>query len=111
VVSGLGFAWQGWVVVPNLLLGFSNILLISGLLLLINYKKLPASLPANKADGTGNFLRGLLMLVFNGAFGVAHYFVYGFPIVVLISVVLSGVAVWLVYQRIARISWPEVATN
>lgn len=111
VVSGLGFAWQGWIVLPNLLLGFSNILLISGLLLLINYKKLPASLPANKADGTGNFLRGLLMLVFNGGFGVAHYFVYGFPIVVLISVLLSGVAVWLVYQRISRISWPEVAAN
>ena len=111
VVTGLGFAWQGWVVLPNLLLGFSNILLISGLLLLINYKKLPASLPSNKADGTGNFLRGLLMLVFNGVFGVAHYFVYGFPIVVLISVILSGAAIWLVYQRIARISWVEVATN
>lgn len=108
LITALGFAWQGWIVLPNLLLGFSNILLISGLLLLINYKKLPASLPANKADGTGNFLRGMLMLVFNGGFGVVHYFVYGFPVVVLISVLLSGAAVWVVYQRIARISWKEV---
>jgi hypothetical protein len=111
VVSALGFAWQGWEVLPNLLLGFSNMLLISGLLLLINYKQLPASLPANKADATGNFLRGLLMLLFTGGFGMIHYFVYLFPLVVSMSVLLSAIAVWLVYRRISRITWKELAEN
>jgi hypothetical protein len=104
----LGIGWQGMSAVPNLLLGFSNQLLISGLLLLMNYKKLPASLPANKADATGNFLRGMLMLLFNGGFGLVHYFIYSFPVVVWISVVLSGLSVWLVYRRIARVSWSEL---
>lgn len=111
VVSALGFAWQGWEVLPNLLLGFSNMLLISGLLLLINYKKLPASLPANKADATGNFLRGLLMLLFTGGFGMIHYFIYLFPLVVSMSVLLSAIAVCLVYRRISRITWKELAEN
>lgn len=104
----LGISRQGLPAVPNLLLGFSNQVLISGLLLLMNYKKLPASLPANKADATGNFLRGMLMLLFNGGFGLVHYFIYSFTVVVWISVVLSGLSVWLVYRRIARVSWSEL---
>jgi hypothetical protein len=78
---------------------------------LINYKKLPASLPANKADATGNFLRGLLMLLFTGGFGMIHYLVYRFPLVVSMSVLLSAIAVWLVYRRISRITWKELAEN
>ncbi len=106
----LGVGWQGWNVIPNLLLGFSNMVLISGLLLLVNYRKLPASLPANKSEATGNFLRGLLMLLFNGGFGLVHYFIYGFPVVVVLSTLLSVLACWLVYRKISRIRWKEVVS-
>ncbi|WP_290711813.1 hypothetical protein [Flavihumibacter sp. CACIAM 22H1] len=109
VLLVLGISWQGWQSIPNLLLGFCNQVLISGLLVLLNYKKLPASLPANKAAATGNFLRGLSLLLFNGGFGLVHYFIYSFPVVVLISIALSALCVWLIYRRIARVGWSEVS--
>ena len=51
------------------------------------------------------------MLLFTGGFGMIHYFVYLFPLVVSMSVLLSAIAVWLVYRRISRITWKELAEN
>ncbi|HEY8397141.1 MAG TPA: hypothetical protein VIK80_04315 [Flavihumibacter sp.] len=104
----LGIWWQDWMIFPNLLLGFCNQILISATLLLMLYKRLPASVPPNEAAGSSNFLRGLAMLFLNGGFGLIHYFVYSMPVVVLISAVLSSCLVWLLLRRIRNISWKEL---
>lgn len=104
----LGIWWQDWMIFPNLLLGFCNQILISATLLLMLYKRLPASVPPNEAAGSSNFLRGLAMLFLNGGLGLIHYFVYSMPVVVLISAVLSSCLVWLLLRRIRNISWKEL---
>lgn len=111
VLVFMGIWWQGIGVLPNLLLGFSNQLLISAILLLLNYRKLPASLPPNQASGSGGFMRGIVMLLFNGIFGLAHYFIYSLPVVVFISAILSLLAVWLLLLRIERIAWKELSVR
>lgn len=105
----VSLAWQGVASLPNLALGFSNQALIAGLLLLINNKKLPASVPASTSERSGSFLKGLAMLAMSGGIGLAHYFIYNFTVVVIMSAVLSMIACWLVFGRIGRISWKEVS--
>ncbi len=103
-----GIAWKGWGIIPNLVLGLSNQLVICSIILLLGKKAFPASRPNEMNDRSGNFLRGLVMLVLVGVAAVSHYFVYKFTAVVLLLSVLSILAGWLLMKRIGNISWAEV---
>lgn len=105
-----GLIWKGPEALPNLVLGLSNQLGIACLILLINKKHLPASRPAVMDDRSGNFLKGILMLMVTGAVGFLHFLVHDFTAVVILLAILSMLACWLMLNRIGKIRWSETTT-
>jgi ABC-2 type transport system permease protein len=105
-----GMILVGPVLLPNLVLGLSNQLVICAVVLLSTQKKLPASLPVNTNRRGGAFLQGLLLMVIFMVAGGLHFLVYRFMPVVILLAILSSIAAWLVFRKIGSITWEEIKT-
>lgn len=93
---------------PNLLFGFSNVILISVIFAKIVAKKLPFSMsPKNAMDGSATSKR-ILMFLTIPIFGVPHYFVFHFPVIEGVLTCISlGAAIYLL-MSIKNLSWDKV---
>lgn len=98
----------GFNIVPNIILGMCNVLLGCSLLSLIVFKNFPFSAMQQTSEKIGAMLRSMLSLGLVGLLGLLQYFVYNIPVVVFISIVLSGVANWLLLDYIKNKSWGQV---
>jgi hypothetical protein len=105
-----GVLWKGWTMLPNLVLGISNQLVICSLILLLSRKSLPASRSLVLKDKSGNFLRGMMMLLIMGTTGMLHYLVYKFTLVVGLLIVLSVLANWLLIRKISELRWAAISS-
>ncbi|MEP6645719.1 MAG: hypothetical protein ABJC12_01410 [Saprospiraceae bacterium] len=94
--------------IPNLLFGFSNVILICVLFARIVAKKLPFSMsPQNAIDGSTSSRR-ILMFLTIPIFGVPHYFVFHYPVIEGILTVISlGASIFLL-NSIKNLSWSSV---
>lgn len=103
MISLIGFS-----IVPNIILGMCNVLLGCSLLSLIVFKNFPFSAMQQTSEKIGAMLRSMLSLGLVGLLGLLQYFVYNIPVVVFISIVLSGLANWLLLDYIKNKSWGQV---
>lgn len=110
LILALGLMWKGPEALPNLVLGMSNQLAVACIILLMSKKSLPASRPAVMDDRSGNFLKGIMMLLVTGSIGILHFFIHEFTGVVMLLAMLSMLACWLMLNRIGKISWGELTT-
>ncbi|CAN5563450.1 hypothetical protein BH10BAC3_BH10BAC3_37270 [soil metagenome] len=101
----------GITVIPNLLLGLSNLLLICSLIAYLNDKYLPFSASQTIANKSGAFIRGIFTLIIPGIIGLIHYALYDFMIVISILCILSFSAAWLVIGSIKNTSWAAVKST
>jgi hypothetical protein len=107
----LSVAFIGWNIIPNLLLGISNQLLICFFVAYISMREFPfARTATNKVKGTG-FIRGLFSLIFPVTLGILHYFIYNFIPVVLLLALLSLIGTWLIAGSIKRRDWNSVQSE
>jgi hypothetical protein len=98
----------GPAIIPNLLLGLFNQLLIASLIVYIGFKDLPFSLFQNTQNRSGAFIRGLFTFGLMFALGFAHYLVYNITPVVYILAVLSIAATWYLLDSIKNIEWNKI---
>jgi hypothetical protein len=96
----------GPMVIPNVLLGIANELLITAVAAYIGISKLPFSSPQQNASG--NTLRLFFLMILSVLVAIAHYFVYQILIVVSIFALLSFTATWLVLDAVRRLPWSKV---
>ena len=108
ILAVFGMAWYGPGVIPNLLLGLSNELVICSLLVTLGKKKLPASLPSANKVRSGAFLRGFFILLISGTVAGIHFLLHRFTAVVLLLFVLSVIANWLLLNRLRETKWEEI---
>jgi len=108
ILAVFGIAWYGPGVIPNLLLGLSNELVICSLLVTLGKKKLPASLPSANKVRSGAFLRGFFILLISGTVAGIHFLLHRFTAVVLLLFVLSVIANWLLLNRLRETKWEEI---
>jgi hypothetical protein len=108
VVLTAGLFIVGPKVLPNILLGLINQLLLACIAVYSSHKQLPFSVHQSSQQKAGNFIRGLVILVASGIIGVSHYLIYDFLPVVFIYVALSGLATWLLLDSIKNISWSKI---
>ncbi len=106
-----GIAIVGWAIIPNLLLGMLNLLLIVSVIAYTSIKGLPFSEQQSGSSGSGTFLRGLFMLLIPGSIALLHYMIYSYMPVVLISCVLSGIASWLVADAVREKTWSQLSAG
>jgi ABC-2 type transport system permease protein len=98
-------------VIPNILLGFFNQLLISTFLVWAGHRAIPFSMPVNNSARGGGFLRALMLLVLMGFVGVGHYLVYTVWPVVVIFLAMSAVATGLMMAGIRETGWGSVRSG
>jgi ABC-2 type transport system permease protein len=108
VISALGTGFIGLKIVPNLLLGMSNQLLICFIIAYISATDLPFSKTETTTHKGGSFIRGMFSMLL--PFGVAtlHFFIYSYLPVVLLLLALSIIAIWLVAGSLYNRGWNKI---
>jgi ABC-2 type transport system permease protein len=109
IVAGLVLIGPG--VLPNILLGLFNELLIATLLVYVGNKLFPFSMHQNTNIKSGSLLRNLFVLAVSGVIALFHFFIYTIMPVVIIGAVLSILATWLIMQSIRNIQWKAVKSS
>ena len=95
-------------VLPNIMLGLFNQLLITMLIVYGNKKVFPFSLPQNNNAKAGAFLKNFFLAAISGAIGISHYLVYNIMPVVIIFACLSALATWLLLSSIKETGWEKI---
>jgi ABC-2 type transport system permease protein len=109
VVAGLFVA--GPVILPNIIFGLFNQVLIAALLVYIGKKYFPFSMHQSNQAKTGSFLRGFSILIVSGFIAVGHFLLYTILPAVLLCSVLSIVASWLIFDSLKKTSWSRVMSR
>jgi ABC-2 type transport system permease protein len=111
-VSALAVYIWGSGILPDLLLGIVNVTLFGAFMGFIYLKKMPFSKEFNTGEGTGRFMKGLFILLIPGIIGTGHYLIRrllpGSQVLIWVALVLSGILVWVVYDRYRELSWAEL---
>lgn len=95
-------------IVPNIILGICNVLILCLLLVYIGTKRFPFSSWQGNENKTGQLMRGLAQMAVIAVFAIVHYFIYSMFIVVLISSILALAAAWYVYTSIRDLTWDKI---
>lgn len=98
----------GWKILPNIILGLFNQLLIVSLLVYISKRMFPFSIAQNAGSRGGSFIRNLAVLGILAILGLGHYIIYNMLPVVSIFGVLSVLATWILMSAIRNSSWKTV---
>jgi ABC-2 type transport system permease protein len=98
----------GPAVIPNLMLGIFNQILIITFVGYLALRELPFSTQqAANVKGSG-FIRGALSMILPMALGVVHFFVYQYTIVIIILCILSIIASWLMMDALKNKGWEKL---
>ncbi len=92
-------------VIPNLILGVCNQVLVLSCIAYITIRDLPFSIQQSMNSKSGSSIRGLFSLVIPGLLAVLHYFLYSNMPLILLLVVLSVIGSWLVLDAIKTKTW------
>jgi len=104
----LGLVLQGPSILPNILLGCLNVLVIGSIIAYIMVKQLPFSTAQEGAAGGSTFIRSMLLLILPGAFGLVQYLLSGFQWVILLLLLITAVIPWLVFDEIKKRDWNQL---
>jgi ABC-2 type transport system permease protein len=111
IITAAGLFVVGPEVLPNIILGLFNQVLIATLLVYIGQKYFPFSAHQSNQVKTGAFLRGFSILIISGLIGIGHYLLYSILPAVLLCTALSVVASWLLFDALKRTSWNQVVSR
>ena len=107
IISIAALLLAGPAVLPNLLLGISNGLLIIALIMVADKHAFPFSMPQSTNTKAGNFLKAMFILLLAGAIAFGHLLVYSILPVVIIVTMLSMLANWLLFSSLRQTSWKK----
>ena len=106
-----GLIMIGPSVILNIILGLLNQLLIATILVYIGNKMLPFSLHQNTSAKTGSFIRSISILFISVCIAIGHYLVYDVKIVLIICILLSFAASWIMMSSIKHTSWKSIRSG
>jgi ABC-2 type transport system permease protein len=111
LVSAAAIILAGPKLLPNLLLGLFNEVLICSLITYRTIKELPFSMQQSNDAKSGSFIKGLFMLAIPSVVALLHFLIYKFTPVVYICIVLSAIATWLILGSINNIGWNKILSK
>jgi hypothetical protein len=103
-----GVALQGPSILPNMLLGSLNVLVIITIIAYVMVKKLPFSTAQEGAAAGNTFIRSMLLMVLPGSFGLVHWLVSSFQWVILLLLLITAIIPWLVLDEIKKREWNQL---
>lgn len=98
----------GIVILPNLLLGLCNQLLITTFLAYLTIKQLPFSARQSIQSKGSNFIRGFISMLIPVMVALGHFMVYGNLILIGIFLILSASASWLMMDALGNKNWAQL---
>jgi hypothetical protein len=110
-ISVTGIVLVGISILPNLILGLFNQLLIANLMIYSGYRMFPFSAHQNTSRKTGTFLRSIGTSMIMLMIGLAHYLIYNITSVVIILALLSITGTFLLMGSIRNTSWDVIKTR
>ncbi|MEO6917359.1 MAG: hypothetical protein ABI151_18500 [Chitinophagaceae bacterium] len=111
IASVIEIVLYGYTVIPNLLLAFSNVLASSIFISLLTFQSLPFSSGQTASQQTSVMFRFIGCSLVAGLFGFLHYLIFSFLPVVIIGIVLSLIANWLLINTLKNRSWSRVRAS
>lgn len=108
VIFALAIPFGGIGIVPNLLLGVSNVVLIVAVLLYTGKHYFPFSALQSTNAKTGSFLQSIFVFAIAGLIAFGHFIVYGLLPVVMLCTALSMGAVWLLFDSLGKTEWAKI---
>jgi hypothetical protein len=106
-----GIALTGISFIPNLLLAIINQLVICYTLVYLGYRDLPFSKAQSISVKTGNFMRNIFRMIIPFSIAVLHYFIYTSIPLVMLTLAVSGAALWLIIGSVNQFSWEVIKTS
>lgn len=97
-------------VLPNVLFGICNELLITSFSAYLTTNKLPFSSPPNIKESKG-MMRVFSVMIVGGILAVLHYMLYNITLVIIILTFMSGGAAWLMFDAIKKYSWEKIRSR
>ena len=98
-------------VIPNLLLGMCNQVLITAIIAYLTIRDLPFSSQQSNASRGGTFIKGLFSMLIPMCIAVGHYFLYSNLPVIILFLILSAIGCWLVLDAVKSRSWNAINTG
>ena len=110
LITGTGIFLIGPSVIPNLVLGLFNQLLIAFILVFGGNIVFPFSLHQNTNVKAGSFIRSMSILFVSGLIAFGHYLIYDFLPAVLLCSLISLLALWYITGSIKNTTWKAIKT-
>jgi hypothetical protein len=111
VITVASIVLVGLKVLPNIIFGLFNEILISAILVYAGNKFFPFSVQQSTNAKTGGFLRSMLILFVSGIIAGGHYLIYSILPGVAICAALSIIASWLLMDSIKKINWDKIKSS
>lgn len=101
-----GFLIAGYSVLPNIILGCTNILIICSLIAFLNIRELPFS---DSEDRQGkNIIKSILMFVIPATIGFCHYYIFDYIWTIVILALSAPLILWLIFNFIKKLGWNKI---
>ncbi|HWJ90807.1 MAG TPA: hypothetical protein VNR87_06830 [Flavisolibacter sp.] len=110
-ITVAGIVIAGPSILPNIVLGLFNELLIATILVYAGHKMFPFSMHQNTSVKTGSLLRNLFVLFISGMIALGHFVIYDYMPAVILCAALSILATWLLMTSVRRTSWEAIKSS
>ncbi|TAE16519.1 MAG: hypothetical protein EAZ47_05145 [Bacteroidetes bacterium] len=104
-ISTAALAIFGVKIIPSLLFGLLNELLIAAIVVRLSCVHLPFSTTQSTSVKAGSFLRGLFTMLFPVMLGLAHYWLASFWWLLLLLSAISAAGIWYMLEGIKQKNW------
>lgn len=108
IVSAFALSIWGAKIIMDILLATVNVTSYVLILMYINNRYLPFSIPEQVKSGAGKtIIRTLFAIVFMGGMGAAHYFIY-FLWLKIVLILLSTAFLWTIWDSYINTNWAKI---
>lgn len=106
--SIFGIAIIGLSILPNLVLGCFNILVISSLIAYVNLRQLPFSVSSHDASKNKTASRIFITMLVPMLIGMIHWLIFDYTWAIVILAILAIIATWMVMDSIKNLGWAKI---
>ena len=98
----------GFSIIPNIILGIINQILMAYITLALAKKNFPFSKHLLNAKKSASFIKSMYMLLFYGLIGVIHFYIFKNIYFIAISIVISLTLIYFLSKYIKKLTWNEI---
>ena len=104
----IALVFVGPSIIPNIILGITNQVVIIYLIVTIGYKELPFSKSLSNSQKSGMFIRTIFMLFICFLIGVLHFYIFTNTIFIIVAFIISVTLLFFLANNLRKITWKHI---